>query len=165
MIDAHPDASPTLCEQLGPSLAAYGITKKERVDARLGLPIRNEIAAWAGALGVGEFELYVGGRDADAVVAIASEMPAIVLGSGVTTPLSPRHRQAVARELFALRRGTTVLRHRESAEIGALVVMCRSAGADASTTASATGSRSARKKGSPPLSLTASSEPSLRKTA
>ncbi|MEI9936990.1 MAG: hypothetical protein WDO69_07180 [Pseudomonadota bacterium] len=116
----------TICEELGPSLAAYGVTKKERVDARLGLPVRNEIAAWAGALGVGEFELYVGGRDADAVVAIASEMPAIVLGSAVTAPLSPRHRQAVARELFALRRGTTVLRHRESAEIGALVVAaCR----------------------------------------
>ena len=116
----------TICEELGPSLAAYGVTKKERVDARLGLPVRNEIAAWAGALGVGEFELYVGGRDADAVVAIASELPAIVLGSGVTAPLSPRHRQAVARELFALRRGTTVLRHRESAEIGALVVAaCR----------------------------------------
>jgi len=116
----------TICEELGPSLAAYGVTKKERVDARLGLPVRNEIAAWAGALGVGEFELYVGGRDADLVVAIASELPAIVLGSGVTAPLSPRHRQAVARELFALRRGTTVLRHRESAEIGALVVAaCR----------------------------------------
>jgi len=116
----------TICEELGPSLAAYGVTKKERVDARLGLPVRNEIAAWAGALGVGEFELYVGGRDADAVVAIASEIPAIVLGSAVTAPLSPRHRQAVARELFALRRGTTVLRHRESAEIGALVVAaCR----------------------------------------
>ncbi|HKO46608.1 MAG TPA: hypothetical protein VJV79_02730 [Polyangiaceae bacterium] len=116
----------TICEELGPSLAAYGITKKERVDSRLGLPVRNEIAAWAGALGVGEFELYVGGRDADAVVAIASEIPAIVLGSAVTAPLSPRHRQAVARELFALRRGTTVLRHRETTEIGALVVAaCR----------------------------------------
>lgn len=116
----------TICEELGPSLAAFGVTKKERVDARLGLPVRNEIAAWAGALGVGEFELYIGGRDPDAVVAIASEVPAIVLGSGVTAPLSPRHRQAVARELFALRRGTTVLRHRESTEIGALVVAaCR----------------------------------------
>lgn len=116
----------TICEELGPSLAAFGVTKKERVDARLGLPVRNEIAAWAGALGVGEFELYVGGRDADAVVAIASELPAIVIGSGVRAPLSPRHRQAVARELFALRRGTTVLRHRERSEIGALVVAaCR----------------------------------------
>jgi hypothetical protein len=116
----------TICEELGPSLAAYGVSKKERVDARLGLPVRNEIAAWAGALGIGEFELYVGGRDADTVVAIASELPALVIGSAVSAPLSPRHRQAVARELFALRRGTTVLRHRESAEIGALVVAaCR----------------------------------------
>ena len=116
----------TICEELGPSLLAYGVSKKERVDARMGLPVRNEIAAWAGALGLGEFELYVGGRDADTVVAIASELPAIVIGSGVTAPLSPRHRQAVARELFALRRGTTVLRHREATEIGALVVAaCR----------------------------------------
>ena len=112
----------TICEELGPSLAAFGVTKKERVDAKLGLPVRNEVAAWAGALGVGEFVLYVGGPDADAVVAIASDPPALVLGAGVTAPLSPRHRQAVARELFALRRGTTVLRHRESTEIGALVV-------------------------------------------
>jgi len=116
----------TICEELGPSLAAFGVGKKERVDPRLGLPVRNEIAAWAGALGVGEFELYVGGRDPDLVVAIASETPALVLGPAVMAPLGPRHRQAVARELFALRRGTTVLRHRESAEIGALVVAaCR----------------------------------------
>jgi hypothetical protein len=119
----------TICEELGPSLNAYRVTKKERVDARMGLPIRNEVAAWAGALGVGEFELYIGGSDPDAVVAIASETPALVLGSAVTAPLSPRHRQAVARELFALRRGTTVLRHRESAEIGALIVAaCRVGG-------------------------------------
>jgi hypothetical protein len=44
----------------------------------------------------------------------------------VSAPLSARHRGAVARELFALRRGTTVLRHREATEIGALVVAaCR----------------------------------------
>ena len=116
----------TICEELGPSLAAFGVGKKERVDARLGLPLRNEVAAWVGALGLGEFELYIGGRDPDLVVAIASELPAIVLGSAVSAPLSPRHRQAVARELFALRRGTTVLRHREASEIGALVVAaCR----------------------------------------
>ncbi|HET7540228.1 MAG TPA: hypothetical protein VFK05_10165 [Polyangiaceae bacterium] len=116
----------TICEELGPNLAAYGVSKKERVEARMGLPVRNEVAAWAGALGLGEFELYVGGRDPDAVVAIATEVPAIVLGAGVSAPLSPRHRQAVARELFALRRGTTVLRHREATEVGALVVAaCR----------------------------------------
>jgi cellulose synthase operon protein C len=116
----------TISEELGPSLAAFGVGKKERVDPRLGLPVRNEIAAWAGALGLGEFELYVGGRDPDAVIGIASEVPALVLGSAVMAPLAPRHRQAVARELFALRRGTTVLRHRDASEICALVVAaCR----------------------------------------
>ena len=40
---------PLLTEALGPSLQAFGITKKERVDPRAGLPIRNELAAWAGA--------------------------------------------------------------------------------------------------------------------
>src|SRR5262249_30844867 len=41
-------------------------------------------------------------------------------------PLSPRHRGAVARELLALRRGTSVLRHCSAIEIGALIVAtCR----------------------------------------
>jgi hypothetical protein len=116
----------TITEALGPSLQAFGVTKKERVDPRAGLPIRNEIAAWAGALGVGEFELYVGGSDPGAVRAIALETPAIVVGSGVSAPLSPFHRQAVARELYALRRGTTVLAHREPDDVAALIVAaCR----------------------------------------
>jgi len=116
----------TIALALGPSLAAFNVTKKERVDPRAGLPVRNEIAAWAGALGIGEFELYVGGGDPSGVCAIATEVPALVIGSKVTAPLTPRHRQAVARELFALRRGTTVLRHREPAEVAALIVAaCR----------------------------------------
>ena len=114
--------APTITAALGPSLQAFGVTKKERVDPRAGLPIRNEVAAWAGALGIGEFELYVGGSDAGAVRALALETPAIVVGTGVTAPLSPIHRQALARELYALRRGTTVLGHRESDDVAALIV-------------------------------------------
>ncbi len=112
----------TIAEALGPNLAALGVGKKERVDPRAGLPVRNEIAAWAGALGIGEFELYIGGRDMHGVFGVATEMPAIVIGSAVIAPFSPRHRQAVARELFALRRGTSVLRHREAVEVAALMV-------------------------------------------
>jgi len=116
----------TITEALGPNLQAFGVTKKERVDPRAGLPIRNEVAAWAGALGIGEFELYVGGSDPGAVRALALETPAIVVGTGVTAPLSPIHRQALARELYALRRGTTVLGHRESDDVAALIVAaCR----------------------------------------
>jgi tetratricopeptide (TPR) repeat protein len=116
----------TITEALGPSLQAFGVTKKERVEPRAGLPIRNEVAAWAGALGIGEFDLYVGGSDPGAVRALALEMPAIVVGSNVTAPLSPIHRQALARELYALRRGTTVLGHRETDDVAALIVAaCR----------------------------------------
>jgi tetratricopeptide (TPR) repeat protein len=119
--DLFKELASTIAEALGPSLAALGVGKKERVDPRAGLPVRNEIAAWAGALGIGEFELYIGGRDPEGVYGVATEVPAIVVGSRVTAPLSPALRQAVARELLALRRGTTVLRHREPAEVGALV--------------------------------------------
>jgi cellulose synthase operon protein C len=116
----------TVTEALGPSLQAFGITKKERVDPRAGLPLRNEVAAWAGALGVGEFELYVGGNDPGAVRALSLETPAVIIGSGVSAPLSPIHRQALARELYALRRGTTVLGHRETDDVAALIVAaCR----------------------------------------
>lgn len=116
----------TIAEALGPGLAARGVTKRERVDPRAGLALRNEIAAWAGALGIGEFELYVGGRDPTGVCAIATETPAIVVGNQVDAPLSPFYRQAIARELLSLRRGTSVLRHREAEEVHALIVAaCR----------------------------------------
>ncbi len=121
----------TIAEALGPNLMALGVGKKERIEPRAGLPVRNEIAAWAGALGIGEFELYIGGRDPHGVFAVATELPALVIGSAVSAPLAPQHRQAVARELFGLRRGTTVLRHREPSEIAALTVAaCKLAGVE-----------------------------------
>ncbi|MBI3203586.1 MAG: hypothetical protein HYZ29_18755 [Myxococcales bacterium] len=112
----------TFTEALGPNLSTFGVGKKERVDPRSGLPVRNEVAAWAGALGVGDFELYVGGPDDQGVFGVASEVPALVLGRGIQAPLAPLHRQAVARELFALKRGTTILRHRDPADVAALIV-------------------------------------------
>ncbi|MCU0691785.1 MAG: hypothetical protein MUF54_10320, partial [Polyangiaceae bacterium] len=38
-----------VAEALGPTLAGLSITKRDRKDARDGLPLRNEIAHWAGA--------------------------------------------------------------------------------------------------------------------
>lgn len=116
----------TIAETLGPNLATFGVGKRERVDPRAGLAVRNEIAAWAGALGVGEFELYVGGSDPDGVAGIPTEVPAVVIGRDVTAPLRPFHRQAVARELLALRRGTSIILHREPDDLHALIVAaCR----------------------------------------
>jgi tetratricopeptide (TPR) repeat protein len=111
----------TIAEAIGPGLVALGVSKKERVRPQDGLPIRNEVAAWAGALGLGEFELYVGGRDRGGIHAVGTEIPAIVVGDGVPQPLSAVHRGSLARELLALKLGTTVLLHRSASDVAALI--------------------------------------------
>jgi len=114
---------PTLAEALGPQLSALGVhPKKDRIDPRAGLSLRNEIASWAGAFGITTFDLYVGGKDAGGVQGIPGETPAIVVGSGVNAPLSPTTRARVARELLAIVRGTTVTRWRDDTTIAAIVV-------------------------------------------
>jgi len=111
-----------LSEALGPSLEGLGVTKKQKVDPRSGLPLRNEIAAWAGALGLGDFDVYVGGKELNGVQGVAGEVPALVVGTGIRSPLTPEGRQAVVRELFALRRGITVTRTRDDTTVAAIVV-------------------------------------------
>lgn len=114
---------PTIGEALGPSKETLGVGRKERVDAKSGLPLRNEVAAWAGALGVGEFELYVGGSGATKVQGAPCDgTPAIVVGAGVPSPINAAARQAIAREVFAIRRGITVVRTRDEATVASIVV-------------------------------------------
>jgi tetratricopeptide (TPR) repeat protein len=113
---------PTLAEALGPSLAGCGVTKRDRVDPRSGLALRNEIATWAGAFGITDFDLYVGGRDPLDVQGIPGEPPALVVGAGVNAPLAPATRARVARELLAMVRGSTVVRHRDDTSVAAVVV-------------------------------------------
>ena len=111
-----------LSEALGPSLEGLGVTKKQKVDPRSGLPLRNEIAAWAGALGLGEFDIYIGGKEPNGVQGVAGEVPSLVVGTGIRAPLTPEGRQAIVRELFALRRGISVTRTRDDTTVAAIVV-------------------------------------------
>lgn len=118
--------SGTLAEAFGPSLVGLGVTKKDRVDPRSGLALRAEVAAWASAFGVLDFDLYVGGRDPGAVHGVLTDTPAIVVGAGVNAPLSPHVRGRLARELLAMRRGTAVAQHRDDTTLTAIVVAaCR----------------------------------------
>lgn len=113
----------TLAEALGPQLVALGVhPKKDRVDPRAGISLRNEIAAWAGAFGIASFDLYIGGKDPGGVQGIPGETPAVVVGSGVNAPLSPTTRARVARELLAIVRGTTVTRWRDDTTIAAIAI-------------------------------------------
>jgi hypothetical protein len=117
---------PTVAEALGPNLQACGVGRRDRVDARSGLALRNEIATWAGAFGLHEFELYVGGKDPLAVQGVPGEVPAIVVGAGVNAPLAPLTRARVAREVLGIMRGTTVTRLRDDITVAAIVIAaCR----------------------------------------
>jgi hypothetical protein len=113
---------PTIAEALGPSLAGCGVTKKDRVDPRSGLALRNEIATWAGSFGITEFDLYVGGKDPLGVQGVPGEPPALIVGAGVNAPLAPATRARVARELLAMVRGSTIVRHRDDTTVAAIVV-------------------------------------------
>jgi predicted Zn-dependent protease len=113
---------PTLAEAFGPSLQACGVARRDKVDPRSGLALRNEIASWAGAFGIKEFDLYVGGKDPLAVQGIPGETPVLVVGAGVNAPLSPMTRGRVARELLGVVRGSTVVRSRDDITVAAIVV-------------------------------------------
>ena len=114
--------APTLAEALGPSLAAAGVTKKDKVEPRSGLAVRNEIASWAGAFGFREFDLFVGGKDPMGVVGVPGEVPSLVIGSQVNVPLLPVTRARIARELLGVLRGSTITRWRDDTTIAAIVV-------------------------------------------
>ena len=117
---------PTLADALGPNLTSCGVGRRDRIDPRSGLTLRNEIAAWAGALGIQEFDLYVGGKEPLDVQGIPGEPPALIVGPSIKAPLSPVIRARVARELLAMSRGTTVARSRDDVTIAAVVVAaCR----------------------------------------
>lgn len=119
----------TVSLALGPSLASLNVGKRERIDPRGGHPIRVAISEWMGALGFGDFDLYIGGPDPEGVSGVAGEQPALVLGASITAPLNAKARSAVAREVFALRRGITAVRTRDDAAIASLVVAsCQEAG-------------------------------------
>ncbi len=112
---------PTLAEGLGPNLQACGVGRRDKVDPRSGLSLRNEIAAWAGAFGLREFDLYVGGADPLGIQGVAGDPPALVVGPSIKGPLSSLGRARVARELLAVVRGTTTLRWRDYVSIAAIV--------------------------------------------
>jgi tetratricopeptide (TPR) repeat protein len=113
-------AAPVVSEALGPSLETEGVGRKQRVKE--GDPLRIEISRWMGALGFGDFELFVGGRDMRGVKGVAGERPALIVGPAITAPLNLAGRSAVAREVFALRRGTTAVMYADDSTISSIVV-------------------------------------------
>ena len=128
------ELGPVITEALGPTLAGLEVTKRDRIDARDGVALRNDVAHWAGAFGISDFDLYVGGRTPKAVIGVSADRPMLVVGKDITSPLSPYARQAIARELFAIRRGISVVRTRDKATVASIVVgLCNILGVEISS--------------------------------
>lgn len=121
--------APYISVALGPTLGTFQVTKRERILASSGLPVRNEVAAWVGAFALDDFELYLSATAADRVTALATEPLSVIIGPGATAPLGSFQRQGLARALYALQRGLGVLVQLEEADVSALVAaLCNLAG-------------------------------------
>jgi hypothetical protein len=114
--------APLVSEALGPSLESEGVGRKQRVESA-GDPLRADVSRWMAALGLGAgFQLYVGGRDERGVKGVAGEEPALIVGTGVKAPLDGNARAAVAREVFALRRGSSAVLRFDDHTIASIVI-------------------------------------------
>lgn len=122
LLDLFRLMGPTIAEALGPTTEALGVGRRERIDPRAGNAVRNEVAAWAGALGIHEFDLYVGGKDPNVIQGVPGEPPAIVVGANVKAPLSLVDRARLVRELVAIERGTTIALVRDDVAVAAVIV-------------------------------------------
>jgi tetratricopeptide (TPR) repeat protein len=121
--------APQLGRVLGPTLSTFQVGRRERVSASAGLPLRHEIAAWVGAFGLGEFELYVSPVAGERVTILAGEPLAVVVGSRVTAPLGSFQRQELARAAYAHKRGLGALLQLDDTDVAALVLAaCQLAG-------------------------------------
>jgi tetratricopeptide (TPR) repeat protein len=110
----------TIADALGPSLRSEGVGRKQRIDDSAH-PIRSDVARWMATLGFGaDFQLYQGGRDGLAIKGVADSEPTLVIGAEVRGPLDEVARAAVAREVFALRRGTTAVLHYDDHTIASI---------------------------------------------
>ena len=126
--DLFVEMAGVLSEAFSPPLAALGVGKRDRVDSRSNLPIRDEIGSWVGAFGVTHFELYVGGGDPNAIACAPGEPPRVVIGAGVRAPLDAQARGVLARGLLATLRGTHVVMTRDDDTLRSIFeVVCRAA--------------------------------------
>ncbi|MEN9579023.1 MAG: hypothetical protein RJA70_2032 [Pseudomonadota bacterium] len=119
--------APALSEILGPTLKSLEVGRKHRVKAQSASPVWSELAHWAGALGVRDFELYVGGTEPSAMHAVRDgDLIQFVIGESIRAPFGPEIRQRLAKTVFSAARGTQLLLLREPADVAALcVAACR----------------------------------------
>lgn len=101
--------SPRLTLELEADLEIRGVTPLMRLDEFSGDPMRAEIGIWAGALGVRDFTLFVGGHDVDGISGLNLELPTVIVGKNTPLPLGREDRARLASLLLGLQLEVAVL--------------------------------------------------------
>ncbi|GEM_PF-1209148 len=98
--------APHIAAQLEPSLEALGVSSLMRIDEFSNSEHRAEVGTWVGAFRDGDFELYIGGDDPDCIRALEGDLPTILLGKGIVSPLSRTNQARLVSQLSALHHRT-----------------------------------------------------------
>jgi hypothetical protein len=123
--------APYLAEAFGPPRHAFALNRKERISARSGEPLRDEIAAWVHAFALDNFDLYLSPVPSERLVVLETNPLTVIAGASVTAPLGPFQRLSLARSLYAAKRGLGPLIQLEPGEVHALIAaLCSVAGVE-----------------------------------
>jgi len=113
-------ALPELADLTMMSTDALNLGRSERV--RGAHPTRSALAPYLAAVGVTEFELYVGGNDPKRVAVLPGDPVAVVLGRGVAVPLDEESRFALVRSALLSLRGCAPLVTQDVAAVTTLAL-------------------------------------------
>ncbi len=94
--------------ELEADLEARGVNGMMRFDEFSGNPVREEIAPWATALGISDFELFVGGRDSESISGLQLDLPTLIVGKNVELPFGLQERARLVSLLVAMKAGLCV---------------------------------------------------------
>jgi tetratricopeptide (TPR) repeat protein len=123
--------APYLADAFGPPRHAFALNRKERISARSGEPLRDEIAAWVHAFALSDFDLYLSPVPSERLVVLETNPLTVIVGASVTAPLGPFQRLSLARSLYAAKRGLGPLIQLEQGEVLALIAaLCSVAGVE-----------------------------------
>ncbi len=118
---------PDLAALAGLTTDALGVGRSDRL--RGATPQRATLAPFMAAVGYGEFELYIGGPDAQRIAVVPGDPPALVIGRGIDVTADEAARFELVRVLLLASRGVAALAA-ESVDVAAAQVMAALAYAD-----------------------------------
>jgi hypothetical protein len=104
-----------------PNPKTLSLGRRDRLKPQAAPELFAELEPWATAVGLKEFEVFVGGAHEGILVFPGEKGPTLVLGPGIKAPLSREQHADLARKFTSLPTGTTLVIDREPNEVTAII--------------------------------------------